>query len=247
MEVKKTRRPFSYGHLYVMQASCGLIKVGRSIDPERRRFDLSLFIVEDLALVAVLPDRGKDEEAAHIALKRFRRHKEWFTGTDVARKAVERVLGLKDTLWPYAWNTKVADELLAHLRYNRNRRWVTKYRRELINDLKNRVSDEFIRSRICAAAVGPDGLVICMDRANPRVEVMETGEVIYALDYLADHDTAAKVGPPGWVWEDEPGVFTPAQVVIAGLEARTRWERQQMAAEDEGADEDLPDTAADIA
>jgi hypothetical protein len=221
-----------------MQAACGLIKVGRSIDPEARRVALSHFIMEDLALVAVLPDRGKDEEAVHLKLKRFRRHIEWFSGTQVAREAVDGVLGLEKPCWPYPWQPKVAAELLSHLGFQRNRTYVLRRRRNVINSLKGGNIKWWTNSEICGATMGHPYLIIHMTRVDPTVVDRRTGEEFAVPDYLADHDAAATAGPPGWDWESEPGAMTPAQVVIAGLEARTKWERQQMAAEQEGADED---------
>jgi hypothetical protein len=274
MEPRKARRPYSYGHLYVMQAACGLIKVGRSIDPEARRVALSQFIVEDIALVAVLADTGKEEEAAHLKLKRYRRHIEWFSGTDVARKAVERVLCLEAPVWPYPWQPKlelgvvalgdrclqefgealqglslswrrrlvhgrqvqVANELLSHLGFWRDRAQVRKLRRRVINALKDGDIQWWTNSEICAATMGHPYLIIHIVRENPTVVDRRTGEEFAVPDYLFDHDTAATVGPPGW--EGVDFAATPAQIVIAGLEARTKWERQQMSAEQEGADED---------
>ncbi|CAB3803905.1 hypothetical protein LMG28138_05424 [Pararobbsia alpina] len=58
-------------YLYVMQNEHGLIKVGRSIDPARRRLVLQSQCGCNIALVASLHQRGPDEEWVHSLLADF--------------------------------------------------------------------------------------------------------------------------------------------------------------------------------
>jgi hypothetical protein len=102
--VKDTTRAFSPAdqHLYVMQNEYGLIKVGRSLDPERRRLTLQSKCRCQIALVANLPNRGTDEEWAHGRLVAHRLGYEWFAGTAEARHAVSRLLRLGSKVtWPF--------------------------------------------------------------------------------------------------------------------------------------------------
>jgi len=207
-----------------MQAACGLIKVGRSSTPEARRLALVQHAQEDIATIVVFDDRGADEEAVHIKLKRFRRFGEWFSGTTDGKRAIERVLQLDSLRWPYRWNPKTANELLCHLRYKNYHQGRLKRRRAVINELKHGDIRWSTNVEIFAATWSHCDLVIYPSKENPRVTDLRTGITVDAPDYLANHDIAATAGPPGW--EGLPFAATPAQIVVAGLEARSRWERQ---------------------
>jgi len=97
----RSSRP-SDQHLYVMQNEHGLIKVGRSVDPERRRLALQISCWCRLELVAILPNRGGEEEWTHMQLATHRLGHEWFAGTLEAKHAVSRLLCLGTVIiWPF--------------------------------------------------------------------------------------------------------------------------------------------------
>lgn len=79
--------------LYVMQAAWGGIKIGKSIDPERRRRGLETQSGREVHLVAVLDSMGDRERDIHAELWRYRRTGEWFVNTPSARRAMEAALG----------------------------------------------------------------------------------------------------------------------------------------------------------
>lgn len=88
--------------LYVMQNAYGLIKIGRSQNPERRRQQLERQLGCSIALVSRQHGRGLDEEKVHLALQRHHLSHEWFKGSHEARRAVARILKLGPGLaWPY--------------------------------------------------------------------------------------------------------------------------------------------------
>ena len=66
------------GHLYVMQATDGRIKIGRSGNPNKRRRDLETSSGMKIALIATFKGRGSEEGAIHALLHEYRRIGEWF-------------------------------------------------------------------------------------------------------------------------------------------------------------------------
>lgn len=97
--------PYSYrvyiDDLYVMQNEHGLIKIGRSVDPEQRRRQLQRLDQCKIELVKVLSSRGRREPAVHRALRKHHIEGEWFEGHDASRAAITRVLRAGVLEWPF--------------------------------------------------------------------------------------------------------------------------------------------------
>ena len=91
--------------LYVMQNEHGLIKVGQSVDPERRRRQLQTLENCRIALVLALRGKGHREGAIHRKLKKHHIDGEWFDGNDEAREAIGRTIKSGCVLdWPFAFD-----------------------------------------------------------------------------------------------------------------------------------------------
>jgi hypothetical protein len=100
-------------HLYVMQNAFGLIKIGRSIDPEHRRLRLQTSEHCRIELVLTLKEQGHCEEACHMQLLDHRLAGEWFDGSNEAIWAIEAVFSPKVAIrWPFELDQKGADEWL---------------------------------------------------------------------------------------------------------------------------------------
>lgn len=80
--------------LYVMQASSGRIKIGRSMDAKRRRHDLESASGQKIALLAVLPGRSSEENAIHRQLASHRGIGEWFQCTKTSQADICAALGI---------------------------------------------------------------------------------------------------------------------------------------------------------
>jgi len=100
--------------LYLLQNEFGLIKIGRSVDVERRRSRLTYQDRAQVEIVAVFPFAGDQEEPAHIALHEHRLIGEWFSGNDEARVAIGRYFKLELT-WPFEFNAEYAALWLGHM------------------------------------------------------------------------------------------------------------------------------------
>jgi hypothetical protein len=82
-------------HLYVFQDSTGRIKVGRSIDPEKRRKTLQRAGGRRINIVLVLKGRGDEELRIHDALAANRGYGEWFANSDACRRDLCAALGVE--------------------------------------------------------------------------------------------------------------------------------------------------------
>ncbi|WP_425985756.1 GIY-YIG nuclease family protein [Brevundimonas sp. TWP1-2-1b1] len=119
--------------LYVMQNEFGLIKIGRSLNPELRRKNLQSNERCAIAIVAVLEKQGHLEEAIHLSLMDHAIEGEWFDGTAAARAAVIRAiptLGACD--WPFEHCANGAAEWLDELYERRDQRSVEKLYRRIL-------------------------------------------------------------------------------------------------------------------
>ena len=66
-------------HLYFIQSdNTGSIKIGRSIDPEKRLKDLQTGNPNKLKLIQVIENKGYLEKPLHKELKQFKIRLEWF-------------------------------------------------------------------------------------------------------------------------------------------------------------------------
>lgn len=97
--------------IYVMQNEHGLIKIGRSIDPEKRRRVLETAYACGIRIVVVLRHQGDREEAIHMALAEHHIAGEWFEGHDLARANIQALLDV-EMRWPFALDQEAADDWL---------------------------------------------------------------------------------------------------------------------------------------
>lgn len=109
-EMQNVVPPTRISHLYVMQVERGQIKIGRSIDVEKRRRALETGSGRKVFLIATLEGRGHEECAVHQALARFRNIGEWFSGSKEAKAAIQRVLGVS-LQFPYPACTPEAKKI----------------------------------------------------------------------------------------------------------------------------------------
>lgn len=75
-------------HLYVMQSTSGLIKIGRSAEPKERLRALQTASGHKIALLLVLSDRGDEEAVIHAKLAAHRGIGEWFADTHESRRDI---------------------------------------------------------------------------------------------------------------------------------------------------------------
>jgi hypothetical protein len=91
-------------HLYVMLNQWnGMIKIGRSRDPKKRRRQIEGATGQEIALVLVLEGRGHEEARLHSLLRSHRGRGEWFRRTGSCVAMLNQALGTKvNYLPPYA-------------------------------------------------------------------------------------------------------------------------------------------------
>lgn len=109
-------------HLYVMQAVTGLIKVGRSKNPQRRLRALEQSSGQRIKLLLVLDGRGADERLIHAALAEYRTLGEWFNDTSTCRRAICEALGGVKIGWLYGEGSNLAKARAARLANIQERR-----------------------------------------------------------------------------------------------------------------------------
>lgn len=108
--------------LYVMQNCSGLLKIGRSYDPEKRRRLLQISEKCNIEIVHILHNCGHLEEDAHISLQKFRITGEWFEGTKSSKSAVLRHFCLPpDTVWPFKLDKQKAAKWVHDLEFVRDK------------------------------------------------------------------------------------------------------------------------------
>lgn len=120
--------------LYVMQNEFGLIKIGRSLDPERRRKSLQSGEGCTIAVVAVLEGQGHREEQIHLSLKRHVIEGEWFRGTQSARAAIREALpNLTGCAWPFDYDARGAKAWLDDFFGRRDQRSLERMYQRILN------------------------------------------------------------------------------------------------------------------
>jgi len=128
-------------HLYLMQNCHGLIKIGRSTDPERRRKSLESLEKCRIEIVGVQENWGDYEEEIHIEMADFHLVGEWFDGDDFTREiALIHFDFPPDTIWPFDLDQVAADEWLDRQFEWRNERFLQRrLRREIaiLREAKN--------------------------------------------------------------------------------------------------------------
>lgn len=120
--------------LYVMQNEFGLIKIGRSLDPERRRRSLQSDERCSVALVVSLTGQGHREEVTHLSLSDHLIEGEWFKGTADAQEAISALLPEVATVeWPFHYDAVVAEAWLQDFFDRRDRRSIRKQFYRMLN------------------------------------------------------------------------------------------------------------------
>lgn len=104
-------------NLYVMQNEFGFIKIGRSVDVERRRLTLQTTERCKISVVEEFAGCGDLEEDLHIEMADFHVAGEWFDGSDEARDALSGFIGADDPPieWPYKNDQDMAVAWLQHI------------------------------------------------------------------------------------------------------------------------------------
>jgi hypothetical protein len=87
--------------LYVMQNSAGLIKIGRSINPDARRRTLELSCGMRVELVLKLAERGSDEREVQGALWRHVLIGEWFKCNEESKEILRAIFSGHELRFPY--------------------------------------------------------------------------------------------------------------------------------------------------
>lgn len=120
--------------LYVMQNEFGLLKIGRSIDVERRRLTLQSTERCTIKIVEIYTGCGDMEEGIHLDMDDHRLAGEWFDGSDEARAALCELIACDDPeiIFPYAYDRAGAQTWLDHINVVRQADAV---RRELYREI----------------------------------------------------------------------------------------------------------------
>lgn len=120
--------------LYIMQNEFGLIKIGRSVDAERRRITLQTSERCRIKIVEVYASCGDMEESIHYDMDGYRLAGEWFDGSDEARAALCELIECPNPpmKWPYAYNGVAAGNWLEHINVVRHANAI---RRELYREI----------------------------------------------------------------------------------------------------------------
>lgn len=171
------RNPATQGlFLYVMQNAHGLIKIGRSDNPQRRVLEVQKAARCAVALIVSFPEAGHFEEWIHLEMAGHRIVLEWFEGTAVARAALAALLGV-EMAWVYqldeagalAWTERQLDS------------GAERYWRRRERDVMRRIKGAVTGTGICRAYVNGsvylDGYIaphvgfvdpVCHDTRNGR-------------------------------------------------------------------------------
>lgn len=120
--------------LYVMQNEVGLVKIGRSLDPERRRRALQSDEQCAVNLISVLIGQGHREEATHLSLSDHLIEGEWFEGTAEAQAAISALLPELGRIdWPFLYDAGEAEAWLDGFFARRDRRSLRKQFYRMLN------------------------------------------------------------------------------------------------------------------
>lgn len=121
--------------LYVMQNAYGLIKIGRSKNPEIRRCQIEQSTHCEVVLINTAPQCGHLEEWIHRQLEEYRVCGEWFNGSQELHLAVERLFRMKFE-WPYKYNQLDAENWLDAMKFRMMDTYWRNRQRKLIRNLK---------------------------------------------------------------------------------------------------------------
>jgi hypothetical protein len=91
-------------HLYVFLSDSGLVKIGRSRAPMRRKWDLESNTGLRLYVVRILKNEGHQERAILAALSAYCHRGEWFRDSPEFRTAARAALGVD---LKFRWAAKI--------------------------------------------------------------------------------------------------------------------------------------------
>ena len=198
--------------LYVMQNEHGLIKIGKSVDPERRRLALQTQEHCRIELVLVLFGEGHREEAVHRRLKKYHIDGEWFDGDDEARAAIARNMKRKQVInWPFPFDEEASEAWLEQFYEWRAQRLAEKEFRRLLSRVRSFdgphwVADADVWALFWMSETG-EGVGVDVTGAGDSVVLAGfrsgSDEPVPVPRYSADLDAAmdlwpADVRPPSW-------------------------------------------------
>lgn len=213
--------------LYVLQNEYGLIKIGRSFEPERRCRIVASRDRCKAQIVEVLVGKGFREPAIHRRLERFALGGEWFDGDSAARSAVQRAINpsLK-WAWPYELDEDQADQWLQILDQQQFKRYVELEFSKVVGNIRfcnwdNCYKDEAINELYNLTVTGD------FDQYDIRTECNETVIYIAARPPLPErrvpsYCTDLKACLALWPAGTRPALWTgtPIECAIAALKQR---------------------------
>jgi hypothetical protein len=137
-ELGSLRHPATQGlFLYVMQNEHGLIKVGRSENPERRVIEVQKAARCKVSLIAAYPGSGHFEEWIHVRMENYAIGFEWFDGTQKSKDALASLFDIH-LPWAYALGAGAQDWIERLLDKGAERYW-RKRERDAIRRIKGAV------------------------------------------------------------------------------------------------------------
>ena len=83
---QRNERSFAY---FIESSMTGLIKIGRSVDPESRLRALQTASPDKLTLLKAIPEQVVSESELHERFSHLRRQGEWFEAADEIREFIE--------------------------------------------------------------------------------------------------------------------------------------------------------------
>ena len=221
--------------LYVMQNEFGLIKIGRSINPEQRRVALEIYEKCRVVLILVRPGEGHREEECHRRVENHRIANEWFDGTDDARVAIAKALSPTGVLiWRYDFDPERADIWLDEFWGRQIDNAVPKAVNKLLGHVRKAdkpdwVIDSFAWDMCWLMETGtrPVGLVRRGTDGETFVTANVDGEELRMPCFTRDLEAAMSLWPQGTappLWEG-----TALECCKAGLEARrAAWKAKRV-------------------
>ena len=211
--------------LYVMQNEFGLIKIGRSLDPERRRRELAADVRCKIALVHLLPQQGHREEEIHLRLKAHMIEGEWFKGTIPSRRAILRTLPRDGNyVWPFMYDREGAKVWLEELFAQRDNRAANRQYNRLLSHLLSATAGVSANQLIGNIIHYTDstqpywGYVLVNRKWVPGYRPKPFGDVILCPPYSTDIHHALAI----WPCEQRPASWTGSamECAFAALKAR---------------------------
>jgi len=183
-----------------MQNEHGLIKIGRSDDPERRRRSLETEEMCRIAIVAVQENWGEFEEEIHIDMGECRVLGEWFEGDDFTREMSLIHFNLPPvTPWPFEYDIEAAGAWLDRVEEWRWFRTIRKFITAVILELKREPGSPYLDSRVWWA-------MSSARQISGGISVEENGQMVvvgadatreHLLPYSTDVEAALTLWPEG--------------------------------------------------